>query len=272
MSLASQTTGMTVLGTEIFDVDGDNRPTVLLSDLHVPEGGGQVARWLATVLANAGARRARVLVLGDLFDTYITPAQLRAGIWKETAAMFAGAVRAGAGIAVLHGNRDFLLGDEWTRATGAVVVRGGMRIRLAGVRALLLHGDELCQDDVPYQRAKKWLRRPLLRAIARRLPLWLALRVAARARQRSRQVIQQGDQARFLPTAAAIQLALQAEVEWVVFGHIHRRARGLCAGGAYWVLPAFDEEGVHLQAGQELSYVDVHGAPLMAPAGPLPGL
>ncbi|MEQ1630894.1 MAG: UDP-2,3-diacylglucosamine diphosphatase [Planctomycetota bacterium] len=272
MNLTCSPTGLRVLGTEIFDVGGDERPTIVLSDLHVPADGGAVSESLAKVLDDAAAQRARVLVLGDLFDSYVTKRQLRTGVWQQTAIRFAAAVRAGAAIAVLHGNRDFLLGSEWTDATGALVVRGGIRTVLAGQRALLLHGDELCQNDLPYQRAKRWLRRPLVRAIARRLPLGLALRVAERARRRSQTVIQSGDQTRFLPTSAAVAAAFDTGVEVLVFGHIHRRCAGPFRGGNYWVLPAFDQEGVHLRTGRGVAFVALDGRPLVEGASPLPGL
>ncbi len=253
-----------VLGTRIFDLDGGERPTVVVSDLHVPADGGQVFAWLGTLLASAGRERARVLVLGDLFDSYVSPAQLQVGIWREIAARFAAATAQGAQIAVLHGNRDFLLGDEWTRATGAVVVPGGLRTVLAGRRTLLLHGDELCQNDLPYQRAKRWLRRPWVRGLARRLPLRTALWVAERARRRSMQVIRSGDQSRFLPTRAAIATALACDVEHLVFGHIHRLALGTFGTGEYRVLPAFDRDGVRLQVGAEVAFVDARGAAVAA--------
>lgn len=240
--------GVRVLGTRIFEIDGDvaggDTATVVLSDLHVPQDGGAVVAWLAAALAAAGQQRRRVFVLGDLFDSYVTPAQLRVGVWRDVAGAFAAASAAGARIAVLHGNRDFLLGAEWERATGAAVVPGGIRTVLGGRRTLLLHGDELCQADLPYQRAKRWLRRPLLKAIARRLPLSAALWVAARARRRSAMVIARGDPTRFLPTRKALDAALAAGVERVVFGHIHRLARGNIAQGEYLVLPAFDRAGV----------------------------
>jgi UDP-2,3-diacylglucosamine hydrolase len=152
-------------------------------------------------------------------------------------------------VTVLHGNRDFLLGSEFERATGARVVAGGLRCTLAGRPALLLHGDELCTNDLPYQRAKRWLRHPLTRALARALPLPVALRVAARARARSQRVISRGDQDRFDPTETAVAAALVAAGGGLlVFGHIHRPSRGQRPDGQYCVLPAFDREFVLLAA------------------------
>ena len=272
MSLRVEATGVTALGTEVFDLDGGERETFLLSDLHVPHGGSPVVQWLADLLQRAQRARGRVLVLGDLFDSYVTPRQLRSDVCKDVASMFADAARGGAELALLHGNRDFLLGREWEDATGCAVVRGGMRTQLAGLRALLLHGDELCVRDLPYQRAKRWLRTPFVRSLARSLPLSFAESLAQRARQKSKMVIQSGDQSRFLPTRDAIAAALRADVDLVVFGHIHRRSQGTLGAGGYRVLPAFDEGGVSLHAADALRFVDRHGAPVAEPAPALPGL
>jgi UDP-2,3-diacylglucosamine hydrolase len=244
---------LAVLGTPVWDANDDDRQqALLLSDLHVPEDGGEVVTRLESVLraARKGAQNCRVFLLGDLFDSYLGRAQLGVGVWREVAQMLRQATSDSVSVTVLHGNRDFLLGAEFERATGARVVAGGVRCVLAGQPALLLHGDELCLNDLPYQRAKRWLRHPLTRCVARRLPLRVALSVAARARRRSQQVIQSGDQTRFDPTEAAVAQALRAASGgMLVFGHIHRPARGRRTDGEYCVLPAFDRDFVLLSCG-----------------------
>ena len=271
MTFSIRATSERALGTAIHDVEGGGRDAFVLSDLHVPHGGSPVVAWLADVLARAGRSKSRVFVLGDLFDSYVTPKQLRAGVCREVAELFADCARQGASVALLHGNRDFLVGREWTDATGCVLVPGGIRTVLGGAKALLLHGDELCVRDLPYQRAKAWLRRPFVKAFARSLPLALAEAAARRARAKSRMVIQAGDQSRFLPTREALAAALATGVDLLVFGHIHRLAMGTVAGGSYRVLPAFDEAGVCLHAGEGLAYVDRGGVPIPTEPKALPG-
>ncbi|MCA8973674.1 MAG: metallophosphoesterase [Planctomycetes bacterium] len=230
----------TVLGTRVERLPDSPGPALLISDLHVPEDGGRAFDNLLAALAAAQRIGARLFVLGDLFDSYVASAQMRVGIWREVAAAMASAAANGVAIDVLVGNRDFLLGPEFTTASRACLHHGGLRLALGGVETLLLHGDELCQNDLPYQRAKRWLRGSAVRFSARRLPLRLALWVAARARRRSREVIAGGDQTRFLPTSSALCEALSGGVERVVFGHIHRHATVAVGGRQAFVLPAFD--------------------------------
>lgn len=265
----------TVLGTRVHAQDGDAEAAFLISDLHIPQGGGPAFTQLTYAIAAARAARAPLFVLGDLFDSYVCKAQVRHDVWRDVASAFAEAVAAGVRVTVLHGNRDFLLGREFEAASGARVLAGGWRGRLGGVDTLLLHGDELCVNDLPYQRAKRWLRRPLLQAIARRLPLRVALALAARARAKSGMVIRSGDQSRFLPTTAAVTSAMATGVQRLVFGHIHRFAHGHVGGGEYWVLPAFDAAaiGLRCQAGSlaPVRFRDGGGDPVEAPpACPFP--
>lgn len=245
------TGGGTLLGTPLLALPDRQTPALLASDLHVPAGGGPVVAALAALLARAAEQKARVFLLGDLFDSYVVPAQLRTGVYKEVAALLARAVASGVAVFVLRGNRDFLLGPELAAQTGVVLAPGGFRVRLGGFDTALVHGDELCTRDLPYQRAKRWLRRPWLGACLRRLPLRLALAAAARARAKSRKVVQQGDPERFLPPAEALCAALADGLQQVVFGHIHRAAAGSVAAGRYRVLPAFDATGGALWAGPD---------------------
>lgn len=236
---------MNVLGTGVRTGAAAAR-AVLISDLHVGDDGGAVLAAMDAALAHARRSADAMFVLGDLFDSYVSRAQVGVGVWRDVAARFHEAVEHGLRLVVLVGNRDFLMGPEFAAASGAELVHGGYRAELGGVDTLLLHGDELCQNDLPYQRAKRWLRHPLTRGVARRLPLALAKWAAARARQKSRDVIQHGDQTRFLPSERAVASAEAVGAERLVFGHIHRRATGAFGDGDYHVLPAFDEASVGL--------------------------
>lgn len=246
-----------VVGTIVEPASDDDRPcTILLSDLHVPEDGGRAKQMLCELLDSiTEPSTTRVIVLGDLFDVYIGPKQNAVGVWRQVVEAFSAAAERGVSVTLLHGNRDFMLDQGFASLGRCRVVAGGLQIRLGEQTCLLLHGDELCQRDLPYQRAKRVLRHPLTRAILRNLPLSVALKLAARARDRSASVIASGDQTRFDPTAKALQEVFDGSVATLVFGHIHRPARGRFANadassgaeGEYAILPAFDETGVYLE-------------------------
>lgn len=240
-----------ICGTPLAVLPAVAGPVLMLSDLHLPADGGRVLRSLQGALAAAVSMRATVFVLGDLFETYITPRQVAVAGWRDAAAAFAAAAARGVAVHLLRGNRDFLLGAEFAAAGRLQLAAGGLRLRLLGRETVLLHGDELCTNDLPYQRAKRWLRHPCTQWLARRLPIAVALRVAARARARSMKVVQQGDQSRFLPPQAVVENVFTDGVTQLVFGHVHRLAHGRLRGGEYWVLPAFDATATGLVADAE---------------------
>ena len=233
---------MNVCGTQVH-VGAAAERAVLISDLHVGGAGDDVCASLASAVDHACGHADALFVLGDLFDSYVSRAQVRVGVWRDVAARFAAAAARGLRVVVMVGNRDFLLGDEFARASGVELVHGGYRAPIGGVDTLLLHGDELCQNDLPYQRAKRWLRHPVTRAVARSLPLPIARWAAERARKKSQAVIVSGDQSRFLPSERAVAAACEVGARRLVFGHIHRRSAGQFGEAEYHVLPAFDEHG-----------------------------
>ena len=66
----------------------------------------------------------------------------------------------GVPVYVLHGNRDFLLGEEFTQITGCRLLPDPTLIDLYGTPVLLMHGDTLCTDDVDYQNFRRIVRDP----------------------------------------------------------------------------------------------------------------
>jgi len=60
----------------------------------------------------------------------------------------------------MHGNRDFLLGEEYAAHAGLQLLPTEEVVDLYGAPTLLLHGDTLCTDDVSYQAVRRQVRDP----------------------------------------------------------------------------------------------------------------
>jgi UDP-2,3-diacylglucosamine pyrophosphatase LpxH len=165
--------------------------------------------------------------------------------------VLAAATRRGLAVTVIHGNRDFALEQRFAHRSGARVVAGGLVLRSGGRRFVLLHGDETCLNDLPYQESKRWLRANWIRLLLRHMPLALALRLARRARRKSRDGGSGHDPARYWPVADAIEAVFAGGFDGLVFGHVHvgacGRFEGLRGTGDYWMLPAFDDTGILLE-------------------------
>lgn len=138
---------------------------------------------------------------------------------------------AGVALHVLHGNRDFLLGSGFAAATGACLLPEPTLVDLDGTPTLLLHGDSLCTDDIPYQQLRRTLRDPawvagfLARPAAERIALARSLRAQSRA------AVDRKDYASMDVNAEAVATALRTHgARRMVHGHTHR------AGEHHWEL------------------------------------
>ncbi len=143
---------------------------LFISDLHLaPERPARVGLFLDFLRGRA--RKADVLyVLGDLFDAWIGDDDDRPP-YPEIRAAMRDLTESGTGCRLMHGNRDFLLGRTFARDTGCTLLNDPNRIDLAGVPTLLMHGDLLCTDDLPYLKFRRRVRNP----VVRRLFLWKSL-------------------------------------------------------------------------------------------------
>lgn len=240
----------TVCGTRVVAATDDARTlTLLVSDLHVPIRGGEVLDAFLALLEQARERAAstRVLVLGDLLESVVNERQLALGAWVPLLGALRRTTDAGVTVTLLHGNRDFMLGRRFARSTGVRVVAGGLAFVVGGQRALALHGDELCTNDVPYQRSKRWLRTRAVRWLCAGMPLAVAERIGRRARSQSGKSMARGDAGRFAPVEQAVRDAFAAGFELLVFGHVHTPAEGHLGAGHYCILPAFDATATYLR-------------------------
>ena len=146
------------------------RETLFVSDLHLTPERPQTVDLFLEFLAGRARHAERLFILGDLFEAWIgddddTPPypSIRHALQRLTAA--------GTACALLHGNRDFLLGRRFCRETGCTLLPEPALIELDGQRTLLMHGDLLCTDDTDYLRFRRKVRNP----VVKRLFLWKSL-------------------------------------------------------------------------------------------------
>lgn len=195
----------------------------VIADLHLDVGpSGPEPREFLEFLARLRGRP-RLVILGDLFDAWIGPAQMELAAARRVVEALRALVDSGTQLEIVHGNRDFLLESCFEAASGARVHPHGFVAELeGGARALFVHGDEFCTLDRGYQRLKRVLRsRPLLWA-APRLPRTLALGVARRLRKASVNALAvKPSEEKQQQRAAVGQWAAAAACSVVVCGHAH---------------------------------------------------
>jgi UDP-2,3-diacylglucosamine hydrolase len=202
------------------------KPTLLLSDLHLsPERTAAAAAFHA--FARGPARdAAAVYVMGDLFDSWVGDDQRHEPFARAIIASLRGISDAGTPLFVARGNRDFLLGDAFAREAGASLLGEQTIVDLAGTPTLLMHGDELCTDDVGYQRYRAWSRDPRSQRRLLRLPYRVRRLIASWLRRGSRAATARKPESILDVNASSVESAFRnCGVMRIVHGHTHRPAR-----------------------------------------------
>lgn len=201
------------------------KPALFVSDLHLAPGHPATAAAFHA-WARGPARDASALyVLGDLFDAWIGDEQIHEPFARDVVASLRAVADAGVPVAVMHGNRDFLLGDRFARAAGARLLPERIVVEAGGVPTLLMHGDELCTDDLAYQKYRAWSRDRRRQRRFLSLPWPVRRAFAAWLRRKSRRANLMKDDAIMDVTASAVEQVLrEAGVARLVHGHTHRPA------------------------------------------------
>src|SRR5262245_28625976 len=92
--------------------------SICIGDLHLDPSRPESADELAAFLARR-ADAPTLVVLGDLFEAWIGPAHARLPGAARVIAALRDWSDGGRALHLVPGNRDFLLGDDFERATGA---------------------------------------------------------------------------------------------------------------------------------------------------------
>jgi UDP-2,3-diacylglucosamine hydrolase len=198
--------------------------TLFVSDLHLDAASPEIARQFHAFLGDEARSAEALYILGDLFEAWLGDDDP-----DPAARATVGALRAltdsGVPLFLMHGNRDFLIGERFCRETGATLLPDGTVIELHGERAVLMHGDALCTDDASYQRLRRIVRNPLVRGLFRLMTLNQRRALAARLRAGSRaHVGMTAPELMDVNAETVAQAFREAGVRTMIHGHTHRPA------------------------------------------------
>lgn len=132
---------------------------LFIADLHLdPENTG-ITELAMRFLQEAHGKQ-HLFILGDLFEYWLGD-DVGLPHYTQVLEKFRQLRDSGCAITVMHGNRDFLLGEAFAEAAGAsLVCEDELIVTLGDQPALLMHGDTLCTDDIDYQRFRRNVREP----------------------------------------------------------------------------------------------------------------
>ncbi len=229
--------------------------SLFISDLHLDPERPEHLEALKTLLAEHAGKADALYVLGDLFEAWIgddddTPFN------REAISAFRQFADSGSKLYFMHGNRDFLLGEDFAAACGGSLLDEGTVVDLYGTTVQLMHGDSLCTLDTEYQQFRAMARSPQWQQGMLSQPLEQRRMIAQGMRMQS-----QGNNANKAEnimdvTPEEVVKSMQAAgVQHLIHGHTHRpdvHDIALSDGtGKRWVLGDWGKLGWQIVADSE---------------------
>lgn len=132
--------------------------TLFISDLHLDDSRPAITELFGEFLRRETGDAGALYILGDLFEAWVGDDDDSALADTVRDALRAASQRLP--VFFMHGNRDFLIGEQFSRDTGVQLLEDPTVMNLYGAPVLLMHGDTLCTDDHEYQAYRQAVRDP----------------------------------------------------------------------------------------------------------------
>ncbi|MBR9885071.1 MAG: UDP-2,3-diacylglucosamine diphosphatase [Oceanospirillales bacterium] len=195
---------------------------LFVADLHLQPERPEIFRAFRYFLDHIAKAGDTLYLLGDIFEYWIgddAPLPGLSPLFDQLNTLSSG----GSSIYFQHGNRDFLVGQALMNRIGGKLLPEETVIALPQGPALIMHGDQLCTDDIAYQEFRTLVRNPD----------WQSTFLAQSPEQReaiARQMRQQSQQQGGMKAESIMDVNPEAVyetmtrhgVELLIHGHTHR--------------------------------------------------
>lgn len=201
-----------------------------ISDLHLHESDPLTFAAWSRYLEHSAADA--IFILGDLFEAWIGDDCLKQGHrFEHECVNILRAAAGGRDLCVMHGNRDFLMGQELMSACAAQSLDDPTLLTFGNQRWLLTHGDALCLDDKDYMeframvRGTAWQRDFLAKPLNERTELARGMRTQSEARKYTDTAYAD------LDADAVVEQLERYKAQHMIHGHTHRPADHMLTHG-----------------------------------------
>ena len=195
---------------------------LLISDLHLEEERPELTRAFLQFLEHETPQASALYILGDFFNVWIGDDDDRPLNAQISAAL---RQQADAGLAVylMHGNRDFLLGERFATAAGVRLIADPKVLEHGKHRYLLMHGDQLCTRDTGYLAFRTKVRDPAWQQAFLASPLAERRAFAEQARATSKSMSSNKPEDIMDVSQDAVEAVLaEHDCDSLIHGHTHR--------------------------------------------------
>lgn len=197
---------------------------LFISDLHLDVNQAEITACFLQFLQTEACNADAVYILGDLFEVWLGDDH-RSDFNQKIIAGLGELGKRDIPLYIMHGNRDFLIGSDFCRSTGAQLLPDPSIIDCYGRKALIMHGDSLCTGDTDYMKVRKMLRAPEFQKELLAKSLDERALIARDARQESKQhTAAIANDIMDVTADEVVKVMQKHEVDLLIHGHTHRPA------------------------------------------------
>ena len=195
--------------------------TYFISDLHMEMIESPIANTFSEFLKRLN-QNDTLYILGDLFESWIgddNVSELSQFVIDQLNTLS----NQGIHIGIMHGNRDFLIGQDFCNAASIELINDPYIIDINGEKAMLTHGDQLCTDDHEYQAFRSVVRNPIWQKDFLNFPISKREKIAGETKDASKQSkVQKTMEIMDVNPDAVLKAFKENAVEIMIHGHTHR--------------------------------------------------
>ena len=202
--------------------------TLFVADCHLSPERPRIIGLFCDFLKTQAQAAQQLYILGDLFDQWLGDDDPAEGLepvfdglrnYAKTKPVY-----------FMPGNHDFLVGKEFCRRSSCQFIttkpsQDAVVINIEGQPTLLMHGDQLCTDDVAYQRYRAVVRNRLLQALWKTAPLKWRQSFVKRLVSTSKHATSKKTETIMDVNTDTVNATMRRHrVQRLIHGHVHRPA------------------------------------------------
>jgi len=195
--------------------------TYFISDLHLERIESPITNIFTAFLDDLNQNDS-LYILGDLFESWIgddNVSELSQYISDRLLMLSDRDIS----VAIMHGNRDFLIGEDFCKASSIKLINDPRIIEIDTKKVMLTHGDELCTDDSEYQAFRSVVRNPLWQKDFLNFPISKREKIAGEAKDASKDSKEnKAMEIMDVNTDAVLKAFNDHDIEIMIHGHTHR--------------------------------------------------
>jgi len=201
------------------------KDTVFISDLHLLPQRPEVIELFIRFTKEIASSADVLYILGDFLEVWWGDDDPAVEYQPVFDALTSLATEHNTEIFLMHGNRDFMIGEVLAEQCHFKIIDDPHKIKIQDRDCLLMHGDTLCIDDIEYQKFRQMVRDPLWQQQALTKSLEERFQLAKSIREKSQQsTIGKGEVIIDVNQDETDKAFIDNHVDLIIHGHTHRPA------------------------------------------------